>query len=195
MVALRYARLTIPVAFALWVARIVWTYPVFSLTYTLVGVVHGVIYALIGLGFATIYRIGRFINFCHGDVFMLGTVAATNGFRSVVEERLGLAQPLRLLQHRARVLEQRAAGLRRRYALASAHQQRRAQRALHVADARGRRGERKMRALCAVRDAARFHDMTEQAEIGEVETHEKAFARCWAQPSQIAKDHYQKSIL
>ena len=58
-----------------------------------------------------------------------------------------LAQPLGLAQDRARMLQQRAAGLGRRHALTSAHQQRRAQRLLHVADARGGGGQREMGAL------------------------------------------------
>ena len=82
-----------------------------------------------------------------------------------------LVQPLGLAQDGARMLQQRAAGLRRRHALAAAHEKRDAERVLHVADA-GRGGrQRKMRALGAVRDAASFDDMAKQAEIGEVETH------------------------
>lgn len=67
----------IPYSALVWIVVIVKTYPVFSLTYALIGISHGAIYSLIGLGFATIYRIGRFINFAHGDVFMLGAVAGT----------------------------------------------------------------------------------------------------------------------
>ena len=81
------------------------------------------------------------------------------------------AQPLGLRQHGARVLQQRAAGLRRRHARPPAQQQGRAQRLLHVADARAGRGEREMRAFRAMRDAARLDHMAEQAEIGQVETH------------------------
>ena len=52
-----------------------------------------------------------------------------------------------------------------------AHQQRGAERLLHVADAGRGGGQREMRALRAVRDAAGLDDVAEQAEIGEVEVH------------------------
>jgi hypothetical protein len=82
-----------------------------------------------------------------------------------------LTQPLRLRQDRARVLQQCAAGLRRRHTRAASGQQRGAERLLHLANSRARCGERKMRAFRAVRDAARLDDMAEQAQIGEVEAH------------------------
>ena len=105
-----------------------------------------------------------------------------------------LAQPFGLRQNRARVLQQRAPGLRRRHAAAAAHQQGGAERLLHLADARARCGERKMRALRAVRDAARLHDMAKQAQIGQVETHGQLRvsrrmttpnAHCWPEYSRI----------
>ena len=65
-----------------------------------------------------------------------------------------LAQPLGLRQHGAGVLQQGAAGLGRRDAMPRPHQQRRAQRLLHVADAGAGRGQRQMGALGAVGDAA-----------------------------------------
>ena len=82
-----------------------------------------------------------------------------------------LAQPLGLAQHRARVLEQRAAGLRRRHAMAPSHEQCRPQRLLHVANARGGCGQSEMRPLGAAGDAAGFDGVAKQAEIGQVETH------------------------
>ena len=90
-----------------------------------------------------------------------------------------LAQPFGLLQHGAGVLQQRAAGLGRRDALTGPHQQRRAERLLHVADAGRGRGQRQMGALGAVGDAAGLHHVAKQAEIGEVEAH--------GQPSYLAK--------
>jgi hypothetical protein len=87
-----------------------------------------------------------------------------------------LAQPLGLAQNRARVLQERAAGLRRGHALPPAHQQRGAERLLHVADARGGCGEGEMRALGTAGDAARFHHVAEQAEIGQIETHGSALS-------------------
>ncbi len=80
-------------------------------------------------------------------------------------------QALGLPQDRARMLQQRAAGLRRGNALAPARDQRDAERLFHVADARRGGGERQVRALRAVGDAARFDDMAKQAEIGEIESH------------------------
>ncbi len=82
-----------------------------------------------------------------------------------------LAQPFGLRQHGARVLQQRAAGLRRRHARPAARQQHRAERAFHVADSRAGGSERKMRAFRAMRDAARLDDMAEQAEIDQIEAH------------------------
>ena len=69
------------------------------------------------------------------------------------------------------MLQQRAAGLGRGHALPPAHQQRGAERLLHVADARRGCGEREMRALGAAGDAAGLHHVAEQAEIGQIETH------------------------
>ena len=94
-----------------------------------------------------------------------------------------LAQPFGLRQHRARVLQQGAAGLRRRDPLPAAHQQRRAERLLHVADARARCGEREMRAFRAMRDAARLDHVAEQAQI------DRDRSAWWhTNPSRLAKD-------
>ncbi len=91
-----------------------------------------------------------------------------------------LAQPLGLAQDRARVLQQRAAGLRRGHPLPSAHQQRRAERLFHVADARGGCRQRQMRALGAGGDAAGLDHVAKQAEIGQVETHGRAPGAGWS---------------
>ena len=99
-----------------------------------------------------------------------------------------LAQALGLAQDGARVLQQRAAGLGRRHALAPAHQKRGAERLLHVADARRGGGERQMRAFGAVRDAARLDDVAKQAEIGEIKAH-------GVEPSCLTKAAYVKSSL
>src|SRR5437763_3652570 len=58
------------------------------------GLALGSIYALIALGYTMVYGVLRFINFAHGDVFMLGAFAG-----------LYLAPPL------ARVLGQQSIGL------------------------------------------------------------------------------------
>ena len=86
-------------------------------------------------------------------------------------------QTLDLIQHGARVREQGAAGLGWNHALPAARQQRRAKRLFHVANA-GRGGaEREMRPLGAVRDAAGFGDVAEQAKVDQVKPHRKlAFA-------------------
>src|SRR5262249_1791436 len=99
-----------------------------------------------------------------------------------------LAQPLGLAQDRARVLEQGAARRRRRDALPPAQQQRRAERVLHVADARrgGRKG--KVRAFRAMRDAACLDHVAEEAEISEIEAH-------FGVPSDFAKEGYAFSGL
>src|SRR5882672_919839 len=69
------------------------------------------------------------------------------------------------------MLQQCAAGLRRRHALAAARQQRGSERLFHVADSRARCGERQMRALRAMRDAARLDHVAEQAQVGKVKPH------------------------
>jgi hypothetical protein len=57
----------------------------------------------------------------------------------------------------------------------AAHQQRRTERVLHVADARAGGGKRKIGAFGAMRDAAGFDNVAKQAQIGEVEGHGSAF--------------------
>ena len=65
-----------------------------------------------------------------------------------------LMQSLGLTQDRARMLQQGPSGWRRGDALPSAREQRHAQRLFHIADAGRCRGQRKVRAHGAVRDAA-----------------------------------------
>ena len=86
-------------------------------------------------------------------------------------------QALGLAQDRARMRQQRAAGLRRGDALASARQQRRAEHVFHIADAGRGGGQRQMGAVGAMGDAAGFNHMAKQAEIGEIETHGGASLR------------------
>ena len=83
---------------------------------------------------------------------------------------------LGLLQQQARMMDESAARRRRLHALALAVQQRRAERRLHVADARACRGDRQMHALGAVGDASRFDHMQKQPQIAEIETHRMAAA-------------------
>ena len=67
-----------------------------------------------------------------------------------------------------------------------------AERLLHVADARRGRGQRQMGAFRAVGDAAGIHHVAEQAEIGQIETHDGA-ARDEA--SFFAKEAYAKILI
>src|SRR5687767_10258453 len=46
------------------------------LQYLLIGLVTGLLYALIALGYTMVYGIIELINFAHGDVFMLGSFFA-----------------------------------------------------------------------------------------------------------------------
>jgi hypothetical protein len=62
--------------------------------------------------------------------------------------------------------------------LAPAREQGYAERFFHVADARRGGGERKVRALGAVRNAARLGHMAKQTEIGEVESHGTRLPSC-----------------
>lgn len=66
----------IPLSLVAWLVYTAVTYPVLFAAFGLLGIAHGAMYALIGLGFGTTYNIGRFINFSHGDVFMVGAVAS-----------------------------------------------------------------------------------------------------------------------
>lgn len=71
------ARRLIPIALIAWLVYSAVKYPILFVTFGMLGLAHGAMYALIGLGFATTYNIGRFINFSHGDVFMIGAVSST----------------------------------------------------------------------------------------------------------------------
>src|SRR5208283_633265 len=82
-----------------------------------------------------------------------------------------LMQTLGLAQYRAGMLQQGAAGLRRRDTLAAASEQYDAERFLHVADARRGGGEREVSPLGAVGNAAGLDHVAKQAEIGEIEWH------------------------
>ena len=82
------------------------------------------------------------------------------------------------------MLQQGAAGLGRHDALARAHEERGAERLFHVADACGSCRQREVRPLGASGDAAGFHDVAKQAEVGEVEAH--------GFPSSSTKESYAK---
>jgi branched-chain amino acid transport system permease protein len=56
------------------------------------GVVLGLIYALVAVGFSVIYGVARVFVFCHGSIYMLGAIC---GFYFV--SRLGVAYPLALI--------------------------------------------------------------------------------------------------
>jgi hypothetical protein len=71
-------------------------------------------------------------------------------------------QALGLVEYAARMLQQRAAGLRRHHALASARQQLNAESIFHAPDAGRGGGEREMRAFGAAGDAAGIGDVTEK---------------------------------
>lgn len=69
-------RSLIPIGFVAWLGYAAATSPALFASFGLVGLAHGAIYALIGVGFGITYTIGRFINFSHGDVFMIGAVGS-----------------------------------------------------------------------------------------------------------------------
>ena len=62
------------------------------------------IYALIALGYTMVYGVLRFINFAHGDVFMLGAFIARTAWHALGEGSLRqlaiLGRPLRSLSDR-----------------------------------------------------------------------------------------------
>lgn len=78
---------------------------------------------------------------------------------------------LDLLQHQARVMGQRVAGRRRFDAAPAAFEQGQADGLFHAADAGARRRQRKIGLRRAVRDAPRFEDAQEKAEVGQIEAH------------------------
>ncbi len=84
------------------------------------------------------------------------------------------AQALHLLQHDACMVQQRAAGLGGAHALRVAREQRAAERVFHAAHALAGRGERHVRALGAGREAARFDNVDEEPQVGEIESHGEA---------------------
>ena len=86
-------------------------------------------------------------------------------------------QPLGLTQDGAGMLQQGPPGLGRGDAAPAAGQERDAQRLLHVADARRGRRQRQIRTLRAVGDAAGLDHVSKQTEIGQIETHDAAFAK------------------
>src|SRR5579872_883723 len=57
--------------------------------YLLIGLVTGLLYALIALGYTLVYGIIELINFAHGDLFMLGTVLTAHFMVDI----LGLKDP------------------------------------------------------------------------------------------------------
>lgn len=61
------------------------------------GLFLGSIYALIALGYTMVYGVLRFINFAHGDVFMLGAFAGLYGHRMLGPALTGLPWPLIIL--------------------------------------------------------------------------------------------------
>ncbi|MFN0127350.1 MAG: branched-chain amino acid ABC transporter permease [Verrucomicrobiales bacterium] len=61
------------------------------------GLFLGSIYALIALGYTMVYGVLRFINFAHGDVFMLGAFAGLYGHRWLGPALSGLPWPLTIL--------------------------------------------------------------------------------------------------
>src|SRR3546814_8839139 len=90
--------------------------------------------------------------------------------------------PLHLLQDDACMMQQRLPRRCRPGPAASPLQQRNAERLLHAANAGARRGEGHVRPVGAMRDAAGFGDMQEQAQIRQIEAHRRLGS--WAvQPS------------
>src|SRR5262249_43937366 len=109
-----------------------------------------------------------------------------------------LAQPLGLTQDRARMLQQRAAGLGWGHAFSSAYEQRCTQRFFHIANARSGCSQRDMRRWRTARDAPRLDHVAKQAEIGQVEAHgslRSNLARCTDSPSNSTKESYAKYLL
>src|SRR5215211_8782970 len=74
------------------------------------------------------------------------------------------------------MVEQAAPGSGQLHAAPAALQQWHVEHLLHAADACAGRCQGKVRALGAVRDAAGLGDVAEQAEIGEIEAHGRAYA-------------------
>jgi branched-chain amino acid transport system permease protein len=63
---------------AIWLGYALVTKPVLFLSSAIAGLQNGALFALIALGYTLVYGIIELINFAHGDLFMLGTLAAAN---------------------------------------------------------------------------------------------------------------------
>ena len=77
-----------------------------------------------------------------------------------------------LLQHDAGVMNQRSAGRRRLDAPRSPLEQGGTERVLHASDSCARGCQRQIDLLCPKRNAGRLDHLEEQAEIGQIETHD-----------------------
>src|SRR3954452_5931478 len=69
------------------------------------------------------------------------------------------------------MLQERASRLCRRHALAGPYQKASPQRLFHMADARRRRRQGKVRPLRPMGNASRFHNVAKQTQVDYVETH------------------------
>ena len=67
----------IPLGLLAWIVVNAIAHPELFATLTMLGASRGIVYALVGMGFAIIYEIGKLLNFAHGDTFMLGAVGST----------------------------------------------------------------------------------------------------------------------
>src|SRR6188768_798882 len=61
------------------------------------GLALGAIYALIALGYTMVYGVLRFINFAHGDVFMLGAFTALGLHKWLAPSLASLPWPVSLV--------------------------------------------------------------------------------------------------
>lgn len=115
-----------------------------------------------------------------GQMLRQGRCVGQHAHAALQSARIGrklAAHGVDLLQHDAGMVEQAAPGIGQLHAAPAALQQRHVEHLLHAADARAGRRQGKVRALGAVRDAAGLGDVAEQAEIGEIEAHGRAYVQ------------------
>jgi branched-chain amino acid transport system permease protein len=76
-ILIRAAAVLILLGAAIWLGHALITRPALFLSSAVAGLQNGALFALIALGYTLVYGIIELINFAHGDLFMLGTLAAT----------------------------------------------------------------------------------------------------------------------
>src|SRR3954468_11550252 len=82
----KVAGILILAGLAVWVVANFLKSPSQFFSSALAGLQNGTLYALIALGYTLVYGIIELINFAHGDLFMLGTLASATVMTTVLHQ-------------------------------------------------------------------------------------------------------------